>query len=149
MAAARPRPYRRILTSALHRRFVHASALALLVCYIVAFALGEKSSCKYNQAGWSSSQDVLTAIANHLRHPPSLLVMVSNWSMWNSNSSTLSLQPCHLCPACWSDAPWRKDDSLVNKYSQATYSVRCFPDLRMVHVLSLVVQRDLQMVFAA
>ncbi|OJK03762.1 hypothetical protein ASPACDRAFT_111792 [Aspergillus aculeatus ATCC 16872] len=44
MAAARPRPYRRILTSALHRRFVHASALALLVCYIVAFALGEKSS---------------------------------------------------------------------------------------------------------
>ncbi|PYH47495.1 nucleoporin NDC1 [Aspergillus saccharolyticus JOP 1030-1] len=44
MAAARPRPYRRILTSALHRRFVHASALALLVCYIVAFAMGEKSS---------------------------------------------------------------------------------------------------------
>ncbi|RAL09027.1 nucleoporin NDC1 [Aspergillus homomorphus CBS 101889] len=44
MAVARPRPYRRILTSALHRRFVHASALALLVCYIVAFAIGEKSS---------------------------------------------------------------------------------------------------------
>ncbi|RAL05802.1 nucleoporin NDC1 [Aspergillus ibericus CBS 121593] len=44
MAAAAPRPYRRILTSALHRRFVHASALALLVCYIVAFAIGDKSS---------------------------------------------------------------------------------------------------------
>ena len=45
-AAVRPRPYRRILTSALHRRFVHASALSLLVCYIVAFLIGEKSSCK-------------------------------------------------------------------------------------------------------
>ncbi|GLB11525.1 hypothetical protein AtubIFM57258_008395 [Aspergillus tubingensis] len=44
MAAAQPRPYRRILTSALHRRFVHASALALLVCYVVAFAIGDKSS---------------------------------------------------------------------------------------------------------
>ncbi|KAH3269019.1 hypothetical protein KXW23_000055 [Aspergillus fumigatus] len=44
MAAARPRPYRRILTSALHRRFVHASALALSVCYFVAFLLGDKSS---------------------------------------------------------------------------------------------------------
>ncbi|KAB8239823.1 hypothetical protein ETB97_003446 [Aspergillus alliaceus] len=44
MAAVRPRPYRRILTSALHRRFVHASALALLVCYIIAFLIGDKSS---------------------------------------------------------------------------------------------------------
>lgn len=48
MAAARPRPYRRILTSALHRRFVHASALALSVCYFVAFLLGDKSSCKWH-----------------------------------------------------------------------------------------------------
>ncbi|KAF9887871.1 hypothetical protein FE257_009531 [Aspergillus nanangensis] len=44
MASAQPRPYRRILTSALHRRFVHASALALLVCYIVAFLIGDKTS---------------------------------------------------------------------------------------------------------
>ncbi|KKA23921.1 Nuclear envelope protein [Rasamsonia emersonii CBS 393.64] len=44
MAASKPRPYRRILTSALHRRFVHASALALLVDYVVSFAIGVKSS---------------------------------------------------------------------------------------------------------
>ncbi|KAJ5281537.1 hypothetical protein N7478_006909 [Penicillium angulare] len=44
MAVAQPRPYRRILTSALHRRFVHASALALLVCYGIAIAIGDKSS---------------------------------------------------------------------------------------------------------
>ncbi|KAJ9354270.1 hypothetical protein DTO027B9_4896 [Paecilomyces variotii] len=44
MAVARPRPYRRILTSALHRRFVHASALSLAVCYLVAFFTGVKSS---------------------------------------------------------------------------------------------------------
>ncbi|PLB54429.1 hypothetical protein P170DRAFT_460570 [Aspergillus steynii IBT 23096] len=42
--AAGPRPYRRILTSALHRRFVHASALALLVNYVIAFLIGDKSS---------------------------------------------------------------------------------------------------------
>ncbi|CAG8281193.1 unnamed protein product [Penicillium olsonii] len=44
MAAPQTRPYRRILTSALHRRFVHASALSLLVSYIIAIAIGEKSS---------------------------------------------------------------------------------------------------------
>ncbi|KAJ5176289.1 uncharacterized protein N7482_002166 [Penicillium canariense] len=43
-AATQPRPYRRILTSALHRRFVHASALSLLVCYVVSIAIGSKSS---------------------------------------------------------------------------------------------------------
>lgn len=47
MAAAKPRPYRRILTSALHRRFVHASALSVLVCYIISVVIGDKSSCKY------------------------------------------------------------------------------------------------------
>ncbi|KAJ6002702.1 hypothetical protein N7451_005249 [Penicillium sp. IBT 35674x] len=44
MAATQPRPYRRILTSSLHRRFVHASALALLVCYGIAIAIGNKTS---------------------------------------------------------------------------------------------------------
>ncbi|OOQ82135.1 nuclear envelope protein [Penicillium brasilianum] len=43
-AATQPRPYRRILTSALHRRFVHASALSLLVCYVVSIAIGDKTS---------------------------------------------------------------------------------------------------------
>ncbi|EED23762.1 nuclear envelope protein, putative [Talaromyces stipitatus ATCC 10500] len=42
--AAPPRPYRRILTSALHRRFVHASALTLLMDYIVSFVIGTKTS---------------------------------------------------------------------------------------------------------
>ncbi|KAF7506169.1 hypothetical protein GJ744_012149 [Endocarpon pusillum] len=40
----RIRPYRRFLTSAFHRRFVHASALALLVCWDDAFWLGSKTS---------------------------------------------------------------------------------------------------------
>ncbi|KAL2809972.1 nucleoporin protein Ndc1-Nup [Aspergillus granulosus] len=44
MAAAKPRPYRRILTSALHRRFVHASALSILVCYLISILIGDKSS---------------------------------------------------------------------------------------------------------
>lgn len=47
MAAAQPRLYRRILTSALHRRFVHASATSLLVCYAIAFAIGDKTSCMH------------------------------------------------------------------------------------------------------
>ncbi|KAL5050328.1 hypothetical protein BDW71DRAFT_173620 [Aspergillus fruticulosus] len=42
--AAKPRPYRRILTSALHRRFVHASALSLLVCYAISVLIGDNSS---------------------------------------------------------------------------------------------------------
>lgn len=50
MAPAQPRPYRRILTSALHRRFVHASALSLLICYAIAIAIGDKSSCECREA---------------------------------------------------------------------------------------------------
>ncbi|KAK2743610.1 hypothetical protein FQN55_007208 [Onygenales sp. PD_40] len=42
--AARPRQYRRILTSTLHRKFVHASALSLVACYVVAFFIGVKTS---------------------------------------------------------------------------------------------------------
>ncbi|EEP80745.1 predicted protein [Uncinocarpus reesii 1704] len=38
------RPYRRILTSALHRRFVHASAFALLVSYVISFLISTKTS---------------------------------------------------------------------------------------------------------
>lgn len=45
-AAVKPRPYRRILTSTLHRRFVHASAFSLLVCYVISFLIGVKSSRK-------------------------------------------------------------------------------------------------------
>ncbi|KAL4809039.1 nucleoporin protein Ndc1-Nup [Aspergillus unguis] len=44
MAGAKPRPYRRILTSALHRRFVHASALSILVCYLISVFIGSNSS---------------------------------------------------------------------------------------------------------
>ncbi|EGC42110.1 nuclear envelope protein [Histoplasma capsulatum var. duboisii H88] len=42
--AARPRQYRRLLTSTLHRKFVHASAVSLVACYVVAFLIGVKSS---------------------------------------------------------------------------------------------------------
>ncbi|EPS28683.1 hypothetical protein PDE_03629 [Penicillium oxalicum 114-2] len=42
--ATQVRPYRRILTSALHRRFVHASALSLLVCYFISIVIGDKTS---------------------------------------------------------------------------------------------------------
>ncbi|OAX84615.1 hypothetical protein ACJ72_01011 [Emergomyces africanus] len=42
--SARPRQYRRILTSTLHRKFVHATAVSLGACYVVAFFIGVKSS---------------------------------------------------------------------------------------------------------
>lgn len=51
------RPYRRFLTSALHRRFVHASALALIVCWDNAFWIGKKSSC---ECIWQRRGRVLT-----------------------------------------------------------------------------------------
>ncbi|KAF7713176.1 Uncharacterized protein PECH_001709 [Penicillium ucsense] len=44
VVASQVRPYRRILTSALHRRFVHASALSLLVCYVISIVIGDKTS---------------------------------------------------------------------------------------------------------
>ncbi|KMU87234.1 hypothetical protein CIHG_04678 [Coccidioides immitis H538.4] len=44
LPAVMAKPYRRILTSTLHRRFVHASASALLVCYIISILIGTKAS---------------------------------------------------------------------------------------------------------
>ncbi|KAI9371542.1 nucleoporin protein Ndc1-Nup [Aspergillus egyptiacus] len=44
MAATKPRPYRRILTSSMHRRFVNAFALVALVCYLISILIGDKSS---------------------------------------------------------------------------------------------------------
>lgn len=43
---ARVRFYREFLTPALHRRFTRAAGLALLLCYVEAIAVGDKSSCK-------------------------------------------------------------------------------------------------------
>lgn len=47
----RTKPYRRFLTSAFHRRFVHASVLALLLCYFESIWLGEKTSRKLHRPG--------------------------------------------------------------------------------------------------
>lgn len=109
MAAVRPRPYRRILTSALHRRFVHASALAVLVCYVVAFAIGDKSSCEYLKS--SSLRPAANCLSSH-----SLLVMVPNRRLRYSYRSSLSLLLGRLCPARWSDAHRLENDHFLDQY---------------------------------
>ena len=40
------RAYRDFLTPSLHRKFIRAGAVALGACYIEAFLLGDKSSCR-------------------------------------------------------------------------------------------------------
>jgi nucleoporin NDC1 len=77
MAAVRTRPYRRILTSALHRRFVHASALSLLVCYLVAILIGNKSSCKYFPILWSRASTL-----GSLPRERTLLTILTETGLW-------------------------------------------------------------------
>ena len=139
MAAVRPRPYRRILTSALHRRFVHASALAVLVCYVVAFAIGDKSSCEYLKS--ISLRPAANCLSSH-----SLLVMVSNRRLRYSYRSSLSLLLGRLCPACWSDAHRLENDHFLDQYRQTPRPSTLHSDFRMVPILRLVVQRNLQVV---
>ncbi|KAJ5099077.1 nuclear envelope protein [Penicillium argentinense] len=65
MAATKPRPYKRIVTSAMHRRFVHASALSLLVCYLISIAIGDKSSFLWTwfPLGWCGIRTLMLAIS--------------------------------------------------------------------------------------
>jgi len=46
MAAPRPALYKELLTPALHRRFTGAATVILLVCYVEAVLIGDKSSCE-------------------------------------------------------------------------------------------------------
>ena len=46
MSLPRAPPYKELLTPALHRRFTGAAASILLLCYVEAFLIGEKSSCE-------------------------------------------------------------------------------------------------------
>ncbi|KAL8733345.1 MAG: hypothetical protein Q9166_002169 [cf. Caloplaca sp. 2 TL-2023] len=43
-ATNRTRPYRELLTPCLHRRFTHAAGISLLLCYLEAVIIGDKSS---------------------------------------------------------------------------------------------------------
>lgn len=141
MAVPQTRPYRRILTSALHRRFVHASALSLLVCYIVAIAIGDKSSCEY-----CSVRAHIRAIAADVLLFHSLLVMVSYWRMRSARCSALRLMPFHLCPARWTITPWLENNPILRPLIQIPFPSSYRPDIRLVPFFGLVVHRDLSLV---
>lgn len=111
MTATQTRPYRRILTSALHRRFVHASALALLVCYTVAIAIGDKSSCEYCRVSAGAR-----ALVTDLCYFRSFLVMVPYWRMRSPRGSALRLIPRHLRLARGAITPWLENDTILSRH---------------------------------
>lgn len=141
MAVSQTRPYRRILTSALHRRFVHASALSLLVCYIVAIAIGDKSSCEFCSVRASTRAIAADFLLFH-----SLLVMVSYWRMRSARRSTLRLMPIHLCPARWTITPWLENHTILSRLIQISFPSSDRSDIRLVPFFGLVVHRDLSLV---
>jgi hypothetical protein len=85
----RIRPYRRFLTSALHRRFVHASVLALIICWDDAFWLGNKTSC--GSIPSTSHGQALTRSR--------FLVLVPNQLNWRPNYPHFRVMLSHLHPS--------------------------------------------------
>ena len=47
MAALRAPLYKELLTPVLHRRFTGAAAFILIVCYVEAILIGDKTSCMW------------------------------------------------------------------------------------------------------
>ncbi|KAL1960236.1 hypothetical protein VTO42DRAFT_8779 [Malbranchea cinnamomea] len=94
---AKPRPYRRILTSTLHRRFVHASAIAMLACYIVSFLIGVKTSFF-----WSWFPLGLCGLRALLLSFSSLVIFVLRAGEMHIGSRTTSTPFQSLCQAVFS-----------------------------------------------
>ena len=82
----RIRPYRRYLTSVFHRRFVQASTLTLLLCYVEAILLGSSRSCQSSIA--LSRAHVLTSNSS--------LVLVSHRTYWSESTVPLHMLPRSL-----------------------------------------------------
>lgn len=138
MAAAQPRPYRRILTSALHRRFVHASALALLVCYIVAFSIGSKSSCK--QFAWAVSNLCFQLLVkSDTCNCYSLLVMVPHQLLRCSHRAPICILSRRLRPSRRPNAPWLENYPILAQHIAIPFPSTSGADIRLVPFLRLVV----------
>ena len=61
--------YREFLTPALHRRFTGAAGIALVICYVSAVLIGEKSSCETFRASVAACLE-LTMFPSALVVPP-------------------------------------------------------------------------------
>lgn len=130
MATTRPRPYRRILTSVLHRRFVHASALALLVDYAIAFVIGTKTSCEFPGR---------TSVLCRADLRSSFVVMVSLWVVRFSRNPFVSFQLDDIYPPRWPDAcRFSNDDVAVCDFPVRLSSAH-HSDAGMVYSFGLVI----------
>lgn len=92
----RVRLYRELLTVALHRRFTRAAGLTLLICYLEAIAIGDKSSCKFLPPMY---------IQRLIRYF-SLMDMVSSGAYRDTNASALYVMPFNIYPTGCSASLW-------------------------------------------
>ena len=81
------RPYKRPFTSALHKRFLKASSIAFIACYIEALVLRQKVSCEPLQ---------IPQLASLLTHDLRVLGLVSHRPSRHTGLSTLLFSTCRL-----------------------------------------------------
>ena len=147
--------YRDFLTPSLHRRFTGAAVVILIVSYVEAVLIGDKSSCEYNFQSF---------LCNILLINCSILVLVSFGSCGHSNASTLHLSAFNICITGCTDSHWysqyfdllgsgidfwRRDSDnsfAVQDCYQILLSTRYRAYVSMVPVFSMVVQRSLHVV---
>ncbi|KAH9876061.1 hypothetical protein J1614_003940 [Plenodomus biglobosus] len=75
---AQVRPYKDYLTPALHRRFTHASAYTLLLCYIIAVWMGELKSLY-----WTLTPLGFTGLRTLILFIPALTIYVLRVAQWH------------------------------------------------------------------
>ncbi len=130
-ARTRPRLYREVLTPVLHRRFTRAASVALILCYIEAVLLGEKSSCRVIARAicWARETDTACSVmvVPHRNHGRSSLVTLSQLARgFRSPRRSASL---------------RGDQHQIQlgDLDQAPRSIGGLPNVRMVSLFRLVV----------
>ena len=107
MAAAqvRTRSYRELLTPALHRRFTRAAGVILIVCYIEAVIIGNKSSCK--------DPFILFNLHKTNSSPQSTMVVVPVRTSGDTCWPTFYFVSLDLCLAGGSVTLWESIDSIT------------------------------------
>lgn len=134
--AARIRPYKDFLTPALHRRFALATSTLFALCYVEAFLIGEKNSCKLRH---SHAEISLTSCR--------FLVVVSSGKSWNSKSSSVHTIILHLHPSSWAASCWHTHIIFrLGYFHKICHTASSPPDHRLVSRLRMVLQRSVPLV---
>lgn len=140
-APNRTRLYREFLTPALHRRFTRAAAISLVICYLTAVLIGEKTSCT------QVPPLIFCQVRCWKKILPTRVMVAPNRANWHTNSFALHLLPFGICSSCRPASFGSKKYNVVFcDIHKVPLSIQYGPNLMVVPFLCMVVWRGLYLV---